>query len=93
MGESNELARDRQSSMGPSHWRDFLVFLWDAQRQRSPAAGSGRDAGADAVGSQVQRFVRCGMGTTLRFGTHFLSLAPPARDTYSSALPVPVFTN
>jgi hypothetical protein len=39
------------------------------------------------------------MGTTPRFGTHFLALdpparpQPPARDTYSSALPVPVFTN
>ena len=29
-----------------------------AQRWRSPAAGSGSDAGADAGGSQVQRFVR-----------------------------------
>src|SRR5467141_1483451 len=41
---------------------------------------------------------RCGRGTTPRFGTHFLSLdpparsQPPARDTYSSALPVPMFT-
>jgi hypothetical protein len=30
----------------------------DAQRPSSPAAGSRRDAGADAGGSQVQRFVR-----------------------------------
>ena len=30
------------------------------QRWRSPAAGSGRDAGADAGGGQVQCVVRCG---------------------------------
>jgi len=31
-------------------------FLSAAERWRSPAAGSGRDAGADAGGRQVQRF-------------------------------------
>ena len=34
----------------------------DTERWRSPAAESGSDAGADAVGSQVQRFVRCCAG-------------------------------
>jgi hypothetical protein len=32
--------------------------LYNAERWRSPAAGSGSDKGADAVGSQVQCFVR-----------------------------------
>ena len=35
-----------------------LFCTCGAQRWRSPAAESGRDAGADAGGSQVQRFVR-----------------------------------
>src|SRR5438128_231484 len=33
----------------------------EAERWRSPAAGSGSDAGADAGGSQVQCFVRRGL--------------------------------
>jgi hypothetical protein len=37
--------------------RDAKLVL-ARQRQSSPAAGSGSDAGADAVGSQVQRVVR-----------------------------------
>jgi hypothetical protein len=42
------------------HFYHFNIArtLLDAERQRSPAAGSGSDVGADAVGSQVQRFVR-----------------------------------
>jgi hypothetical protein len=36
------------------------AYAFDAERWRSPAAGSG--SGADAVGSQVQCGVRCGLG-------------------------------
>ena len=35
--------------------------LFDAERWRSPAAGSGSDVGADAGGSQVQCVVRRGL--------------------------------
>ena len=35
-----------------------LLCTFGTERWRSPAAGSGSDAGADAGGSQVQRFVR-----------------------------------
>src|SRR5262245_6628061 len=44
----------------------FLIAL-DAERWRSPAAGSG--SAADAVSSQVQRFVRRGFGTIFRLAS------------------------
>jgi hypothetical protein len=40
-------------SSGQPH-ANLLLFM-EAERWRSPAAGSGSDAGADAGGSQVQR--------------------------------------
>src|SRR5262249_47829413 len=48
--------------------------LWSAQRWRSPAAGSGSEARADAGGSQVQCLVRCSAGMELSPLTRFPSL-------------------
>jgi hypothetical protein len=38
-----------------------IFYGVQAQRQASPAAGSGREVRADAVGSQVQALVRLGL--------------------------------
>jgi hypothetical protein len=43
---------------------EFATMV-DAERWRSPAAGSGSDVGASAVSRQVQRVVRCGVPETL----------------------------
>jgi hypothetical protein len=41
----------------PPHSGVHSPFIYDAQRRRSAAAGSGSDVGADAEGSRLQRFV------------------------------------
>jgi hypothetical protein len=54
--------------VSPSRSYTDCLLAIAAERWRSPAAGSGSDARAGAVGSQVQRCVRSssGVGTDVR---------------------------